>query len=102
MYFILTDWELEKKTEFHEHVFLDHLIDDFPKKGPLRHFMDVVVVALSKNAFLTAQQKKDHIQWFREYFTEKKDILVETLGENGIIEQTEQLSLEAEIVTSAN
>lgn len=77
------DWELEQNTGFHEHVFLDHLTEDFPKRGPLRHFIDLVVVALSKNAFLTAEQKREHIQWFREYFTTKQEILIETLGDDG-------------------
>ena len=30
----------EDKVGFHEYVFLDHLIKDFPSKGPIRHFMD--------------------------------------------------------------
>lgn len=92
------DWELEQNTGFHEHVFLDHLTEDFPKRGPLRHFIDLVVVALSKNAFLTAEQKREHIQWFREYFTTKQEILMETLGDDGKIGYVEQQALEAENV----
>lgn len=65
----------EAKVGFHEHVFLDHLISDFPKKGPVRHFMELVLVGLSKNPYLTVQQKKDHIEWFRNYFKEKEDVL---------------------------
>jgi len=44
-------------------------------KGPIRHFMELVCVGLSKNPYLTAQEKKDHIFWFRDYFQAKKDIL---------------------------
>jgi small subunit ribosomal protein S31 len=96
--FTFTDWESEQSTGFHEHVFLDHLTEDFPKRGPLRHFIDLVVVALSKNAFLTAEQKREHIQWFREYFTTKQEILMETLGNDGKIGYVEQQALEAENV----
>jgi hypothetical protein len=56
------------------------------------------VVALSKNAFLTAEQKREHIQWFREYFTTKQEILMETLGNDGKIGYVEQQALEAENV----
>lgn len=90
-------WEEEQKTPFHEHIFLDHLIEDFPRQGPLRHFMELVIIGLSKNAGLTAQQKREHIQWFREYFIEKQDILKETLGENGMI-GLDQHQIEAESV----
>ncbi|CAC5372430.1 MRPS31 [Mytilus coruscus] len=88
-------WELEQKTGFHEHIFLEHLTEDFPKKGPIRQFMNHVVVALSKNAFITAEQKREHIQWFREYFIEKQDILQESLGENGLIRNERLSELEA-------
>ncbi|XP_071133623.1 small ribosomal subunit protein mS31-like [Mytilus edulis] len=88
-------WELEQKTGFHEHIFLEHLTEDFPKKGPLRQFMNHVVVALSKNAFITAEQKREHIQWFREYFIENQDILQESLGENGLIRNETLSQLEA-------
>ncbi|XP_077977292.1 uncharacterized protein LOC144432869 [Glandiceps talaboti] len=67
----------EKSVGFHEHVFLEHLLKGFPKKGPLRHFMELVVTGLSKNAYITVQQKKDHVEWFRQYFKEKEDVLRE-------------------------
>ncbi|KAK5640503.1 hypothetical protein RI129_011314 [Pyrocoelia pectoralis] len=72
------DLETERDVYFTEHIFLEkHLEGWCPSKGPLRHFMELVCVALSKNAYLTAQMKKDHIDWFRDYFTEKKQILQE-------------------------
>jgi len=67
----------EAKVGFHEHVFLEDLISDFPKKGPVRHFMELVIVGLSKNPYITVQQKKDHIDWFRSYFNEKAPVLKE-------------------------
>ncbi|XP_063826827.1 small ribosomal subunit protein mS31 [Ostrinia nubilalis] len=70
--------EEEQNIHFSEHVFLDsHLEGWCPKKGPIRHFMELVCVGLSKNAFYTVQEKKDHIMWYKEYFESKKDVLTE-------------------------
>ena len=68
--------EEEEKVGFHEHVFLDHLITDFPK-GPIRHFMELVVVGLSKNPYLKVQEKHAHIDWYRQYFKSKERIVEE-------------------------
>lgn len=67
----------EQKVEFHEHVFLEKYLEDFPKHGPIRHFMELVICGLSKNPYLTVQQKKDHIDWFQDYFHKKEDLLRE-------------------------
>ncbi|XP_040196284.1 28S ribosomal protein S31, mitochondrial [Rana temporaria] len=67
----------EQKVEFHEHIFLDKYLEDFPNHGPIRHFMELVVCGLSKNPYLTVQQKKEHIDWFQDYFNQKEDILRE-------------------------
>ncbi|KAJ0182315.1 hypothetical protein K1T71_001684 [Dendrolimus kikuchii] len=70
--------EEEKKVHFSEHVFLDSYLEGWcPKRGPIRHFMELVCVGLSKNAFYTVQEKKDHIIWYKEYFETKKDLLNE-------------------------
>ncbi|KAK4873281.1 hypothetical protein RN001_015310 [Aquatica leii] len=72
------DLDEEKKVYFTEHIFLDkHLEGWCPSKGPLRHFMELVCVGLSKNPYLTVQMKKEHIEWFRDYFKEKKQLLSE-------------------------
>ncbi|XP_047728302.1 28S ribosomal protein S31, mitochondrial isoform X1 [Prionailurus viverrinus] len=65
-------------SEFHEHVFLDKYLEDFPKQGPIRHFMELVTCGLSKNPYLSVKQKVEHIEWFRNYFNEKQDILKES------------------------
>ncbi|XP_060050877.1 small ribosomal subunit protein mS31 isoform X1 [Erinaceus europaeus] len=62
-------------SEFHEHIFLDKYLEDFPKQGPIRHFMELVTNGLSKNPYLSVKQKVEHIEWFRNYFNEKQDIL---------------------------
>ncbi|CAH0592840.1 unnamed protein product [Chrysodeixis includens] len=70
--------EEEQTVHFSEHIFLDaHLEGWCPKKGPIRHFMELVCVGLSKNAFYTVKEKKDHIMWYKEYFESKKDLLSE-------------------------
>ncbi|KAJ4441737.1 hypothetical protein ANN_11595, partial [Periplaneta americana] len=69
----------ESKVYFTEHVFLEHLLDPWcPKKGPVRHFMELVCVGLSKNPYITVQMKMEHIHWFRDYFQQKKQVLEET------------------------
>lgn len=66
----------EAKNYFTEHVFLErHLQSWCPTKGPVRHFMELVCVGLSKNPYYTVTQKKEHIEWFRDYFAEKKELL---------------------------
>lgn len=69
----------EDGVGFHEHIFLEPLIQDFPKGGPLRHFMEIVIAGLSKNPYLTVDMKKEHIQWYREYFKQKQSILDEAM-----------------------
>ena len=65
------------KTEdgvgFDEHVFLEHHLDDFPKTGNIRQFMELVVTGLQQNPHLSVEEKKEHIEWFREYFQNMPD-----------------------------
>ncbi|XP_070568520.1 small ribosomal subunit protein mS31-like [Ptychodera flava] len=82
--------EEEQHVGFHEHVFLDHHLEKFPKKGPVRHFMELVITGLSKNPYITVQQKKDHIDWFQQYFKEKEDVLREA----GALPQDDRKQLE--------
>uniref|UniRef100_A0A8P4K5R3 Small ribosomal subunit protein mS31 n=1 Tax=Dicentrarchus labrax TaxID=13489 RepID=A0A8P4K5R3_DICLA len=70
--------EEEASVSFHEHIFLErHLEEGFPHQGPVRHFMMLVVAGLSKNPYLTVQQKREHISWFRDYFKQKEGVLKE-------------------------
>lgn len=74
----------EAKNYFTEHIFLDKHIESWcPRKGPIRHFMELVCVGLSKNPYYSVQQKIDHIEWFRQYFDEKKDILEKNIVQQG-------------------
>jgi len=67
----------EAKVYFSDHVFLEeHLEPWCPSKGPIRHFMELVCVGLSKNSYLTAEAKREHIEWYKNYFESKKDVLL--------------------------
>ncbi|KAL1231972.1 Small ribosomal subunit protein [Trichinella pseudospiralis] len=63
----------EKEHQFYEHVFLEPLLEKgFPKDGPVRRFMELVVQGLSTNPYMTVQRKHEHIAWFRDYFSKKQ------------------------------
>ncbi|XP_065534408.1 small ribosomal subunit protein mS31 [Lathamus discolor] len=66
---------MEDDAEFHEHIFLEKHLKDFPKQGPIRHFMELVICGLSKNPHLSVKQKIEHIEWFHKYFEEKQEYL---------------------------
>ncbi|KFO03978.1 hypothetical protein N312_07248, partial [Balearica regulorum gibbericeps] len=68
---------MEDDAEFHEHIFLEKHLEGFPKQGPIRHFMELVICGLSKNPYLSVKQKIEHIEWFQNYFEEKKELLQE-------------------------
>lgn len=85
--------EEESKVYFADHVFLEeHLEPWCPQRGPIRYFMELVCVGLSKNSYLTVEAKKEHIEWFRKYFEDKRKLLEEV----GAVErgQLEPKSLE--------
>lgn len=85
----------EVNVDFHEHVFLDHLLDEgFPKTGPIRHFMELVVHGLSSNPYMTVEKKHGHIAWFREYF-KKRGAEIEKLHALDIKHQQALAEIEA-------
>ncbi|XP_061193401.1 small ribosomal subunit protein mS31-like [Saccostrea echinata] len=75
--------EEEKDVSFADHVFLDDLLKDFPKSGPIRKFMEQVTVGLSQNPHLTVKEKHEHIEWYKNYFQEKAMVLKDSFGETG-------------------
>lgn len=76
--FHLSGMEKEQNVSFAEHVFLEkHLEPWCPQKGPIRHFMELVCVGMSKNPYMTVETKKEHIEWYRKYFEDKKKLLQE-------------------------
>ena len=68
--------EEEHNVHFSEHVFLErHLTGWCPSIGPIRHYMELVCVGLSKNPYMTVKEKYDHIMWYKNYFDENQDLL---------------------------
>ena len=67
----------EDDVGFDEHVFLEHLLHDFPKAGNIQQFMELVVTGLQQNPHLSVQDKREHIEWFKEYFENMPDDHVE-------------------------
>lgn len=90
------DWLDEKDVDFSEHIFLEqHLEGWCPNRGPIRHFMELVCVGLSKNPYITAKEKKDHILWYRDYFETKKDMLKDLIAEEAKSSGNETKQVEA-------
>lgn len=69
--------EEESKVPFYDHIFLDHLLEGIPESGPVREFMDIVMIGVSNNAFITVERKHAIIKWYVEFFKEKEQILRE-------------------------
>lgn len=44
--------------------------------------MELICIGLSKNPYLSVQQKREHIEWYRNYFDEKRDILQRVIDAN--------------------
>jgi len=69
--------DAEKEIPFEDHVFLDHLLDDFPENEYIRSFMSNVVAALARNPWMTVDRKHQIIKSYKEYFEEKKNVYEE-------------------------
>ncbi|BES87850.1 ribosomal protein, S31 [Nesidiocoris tenuis] len=88
------DLEDRPDESFVDHVFLENYLDDWcPKSGPIRHFMELVCVGLSRNHWLDAQEKRDHMMWYKEYFIAKK-ALIKEIGAGEIVETSPSPQLE--------
>lgn len=44
--------------------------------------MELICIGLSKNPYLTVQEKREHIEWYRNYFDEKSHILQKVTEQN--------------------
>lgn len=60
----------EQNVHFTEHIFLEPELAKYklPKSRAVEHFMELVLVGLSKNPYMTAEKKREHIRWYAEYF----------------------------------
>ena len=66
---------------FYEHVLLEQLLEDFPKQGPVRQFMELVTMGLSHNPYITVERKHETITFYKNFF-EEKDLLNFATSEN--------------------
>ncbi|OTF80195.1 28S ribosomal protein S31, mitochondrial-like protein, partial [Euroglyphus maynei] len=66
----------EESVPFYDHVLLDNLLNGFPQRGPVRQFMELVLLGLSQNPYITVQRKRETIQFYRNFF-EEKNLLTE-------------------------
>lgn len=64
---------IEESTGFDEHVFLDHLLEEFPEEGPVFKFMELVITGLQQNPHLNIEEKTNQVLWFKEYFDKFSD-----------------------------
>ena len=60
---------------FYEHVLLDHLLEGFPEKGPVRKFMELVIMGMSSNPYITVRRKEATVEYYRQYFKEREEML---------------------------
>jgi hypothetical protein len=89
--------ESEAHVSFSEHVFLDAFLEEFPDIAPVQEFMVLALNGLSKNSFLSVGEKRAVVEWYKTYFKEKEELIVEALqAERLENEYRENLELEKE------
>jgi len=82
----------ELKIGFHEHVFIEQLVDGrFPVRGPIRQFMELVAVGLSANPYLTVAEKRAHVAWYADYFKDKYHFVDQT---QQVLSSSEQIEVQ--------
>ena len=69
--------EEQANVPFFDHIFLDHHLEEFPDIEPIQEFMTLVLNGLSKNSYISVEEKKEIIGWYKNYFNEKLDIIKE-------------------------
>lgn len=65
----------EAKVPFYKHVLLDQHLEGLPESGPVRQFMELVLIGLSQNPYLTIERKKASIEWYKNFFYEREEVL---------------------------
>ncbi|VDO58258.1 unnamed protein product [Schistosoma margrebowiei] len=66
------DWDSELDVPFYDHVFLEnHLNKEHLKCKPLASFLELVCTGLSKNPYFSVDDKKQHLEWFTQFFDDK-------------------------------
>ncbi len=75
---------------FYEHVLLDRYLDDFPQHQVVQNFMKLVLNGLSQNAYLSVNEKKEAITWYKNFFENNLDDLKDAMDKEK--QQQEELS----------
>lgn len=65
--------EAETQEPFEDHIFLDHLLEEFPDNENIRSFMKNVISGLSRNSWMTVERKHEVIRFYKDYFEENMD-----------------------------
>ena len=64
---------------FYEHVLLDHYLEEFPDIDEIQNFMKLILHSLSDNPYYSVKEKVDAINWYKNFFADKIDIIQESL-----------------------
>lgn len=54
-------------------------MEQFSDIGPVQEFMTLALNGLSKNSFLTMEEKKAIVEWYKEYFKANENLILEAL-----------------------
>ena len=71
--------ESEANIPYYDHVFLESYLEKFPQLEPIQQFMTLVLNGISHNSFLNFNEKMEIIEWYKNYFDEKLDLINEAL-----------------------
>ena len=58
---------------------LESYLEKFPQLEPIQQFMTLVLNGISHNSFLNFNEKMEIIEWYKNYFEKKLDIINEAL-----------------------
>ncbi|CAH8572263.1 unnamed protein product [Schistosoma turkestanicum] len=87
------DWDSELNVPFHEHVFLEnHLNKEHLKCKPLASFLELVCNGLSQNPHFSVNEKKQHLEWFSQFFDDKITRINASVQEEEYMANLEKMS----------
>lgn len=64
----------EKKVPFEDHIFLDQHLKGFSDDERIQSFMQLVIMGLSKNPYITVERKVRVIDFYKNYFDSKREL----------------------------
>ena len=91
----------ESKIPFYEHVFLEEHLEQFPQIEPIQQFMTLALNGISQNSFLNLQEKKEIIEWYKNYFNDKLDLIKESLQADVIEDHRKETNVNNNIRNNA-